>query len=60
MRKSRVSDKILLFTDVKDCDIIIVLDEGKIVDMGKHDHLLENCIEYKEISDSQMGGAFVE
>ncbi len=47
-------------SSVKDCDMIIVLDEGKIIGMGKHDHLLDTCIEYKEISDSQMGGAFVE
>ena len=47
-------------SSVKDCDIIIVLDEGKIIGMGKHNDLLENCEEYREISESQMGGAFVE
>ncbi len=47
-------------SSVKDCDIIIVLDEGKIIGIGEHSRLLENCPEYKEISDSQMGGAFVE
>ncbi len=47
-------------SSVKDCDTIIVLDEGRIIGMGKHEHLLDTCIEYKEISDSQMGGAFVE
>jgi len=47
-------------SSVKDCDMIIVLDEGKIIGMGKHEHLLDTCVEYKEISDSQMGGAFVE
>ncbi|MEE0946570.1 MAG: ABC transporter ATP-binding protein [Acutalibacteraceae bacterium] len=45
---------------VKDCDLIIVLDEGKIIGMGTHSQLLENCKEYREINDSQMGGAFVE
>ena len=43
-----------------DCDTVIVMDEGKIIGMGTHGHLLETCPEYKEISDSQMGGAFVE
>ena len=47
-------------SSVKDCDLIIVIDEGKIIGMGKHENLLENCVEYKEISQSQMGGAFVE
>ena len=47
-------------SSVKDCDLILVLDEGKILGMGRHEHLMETCPEYKEISDSQMGGAFVE
>ncbi len=47
-------------SSVKDCDIIMVLDEGKIIGIGKHEFLLNSCPEYKEISDSQMGGAFVE
>ena len=39
-----------------------VIDEenGEIIGAGDHDYLLSNCAEYKEISDSQMGGAFVE
>ena len=47
-------------SSVKDCDLIIVLEEGEIIGIGKHDYLMENCVPYKEISDSQMGGAFVE
>lgn len=47
-------------SSVKDCGLIIVLDDGKIIGIGDHEHLLETCPEYKEISDSQMGGAFVE
>ena len=47
-------------SSVKDCDTVIVMDEGKIIGMGTHGHLLDTCPEYKEISDSQMGGAFVE
>ena len=47
-------------SSVKDCDLILVLNEGKIISMGDHEHLLENCEEYREISDSQMGGAFVD
>ena len=47
-------------SSVKDSDLIIVLDEGKIIGIGKHEDLLTSCAEYREISDSQMGGAFVE
>lgn len=47
-------------SSVKDSDLILVLDEGKIIGMGKHEDLLASCAEYREISESQMGGAFVE
>ena len=47
-------------SSVKNCDLILVLEQGEIIGAGSHGHLLENCAEYKEISDSQMGGAFVE
>lgn len=47
-------------SSVKDCDLILVLEQGEIIGAGNHDYLLKNCTEYKEISDSQMGGAFVE
>lgn len=47
-------------SSVKDCDMILVLDEGQIIGMGTHEELLSDCIEYREISESQMGGAFVE
>lgn len=47
-------------SSVKNCDQILVLDEGRIIGQGTHEELLESCVEYREISDSQMGGAFVE
>ena len=47
-------------SSVKDCTLIIVLEEGSVKGMGTHDELILSCPEYKEISDSQMGGAFVE
>ena len=39
---------------IKDADKIIVLDEGRIVGMGKHKYLLDNCEIYKEIALSQL------
>ena len=47
-------------SSVKDCNLILVLDDGKIIGSGSHDHLLATCSEYREISDSQMGGAFID
>ncbi len=47
-------------SSVKDCDLILVLDEGRIIGAGKHEDLLTSCAEYREISKSQMGGAIVE
>ena len=47
-------------SSVKNCDLILVLEDGKIIGKGTHEQLLESCQEYQEISESQMGGAFVE
>ena len=47
-------------SSVKSCDLILVLDEGRVIGRGKHEDLLENCAEYRQISDSQMGGAFLD
>ncbi|MBR3918933.1 MAG: ABC transporter ATP-binding protein [Clostridia bacterium] len=47
-------------SSVKNCNLILVIDEGKIIGSGTHEELLANCPEYKEISDSQMGGAFID
>ena len=47
-------------SSIKNCDLILVLDEGKIIGKGSHEELIKTCAAYKEISDSQMGGAFVD
>ncbi len=45
---------------VMNSDLILVLDEGEIIGAGTHRELLDSCEVYREISESQMGGAFVE
>lgn len=35
-------------------DKIIVLDEGKIAGIGTHEQLLESCVQYREIAESQL------
>lgn len=47
-------------SSVMNSDLILVLDEGEIIGAGTHAELLEQCEVYREISESQMGGAFVE
>lgn len=39
---------------IMDADTIIVLDEGKMVGMGKHNELIQSCAVYKEIALSQL------
>lgn len=39
---------------IMDADRIVVLDEGRVVGMGKHPELMENCEVYREIYHSQM------
>lgn len=39
------------------CDHIYVLDRGRVVGAGTHAELLETCPIYREICDSQLGGA---
>ena len=41
-------------------DLIIVLEEGEIIGMGNHQDLLNTCEVYKEISESQIGGSFID
>lgn len=45
---------------VKNCDLILVLDNGKIIGSGTHNELMDSCVEYREISNSQLGGALVD
>lgn len=38
---------------VKDCDLILVLEGGKIIGKGKHGELMESCPAYRETFESQ-------
>ena len=41
-------------SSVMEADKILVMEEGRIVGMGRHEELLQNCTPYQEIYDSQM------
>ena len=47
-------------SSVMHADLILVLEGGKIIGRGTHEELMENCAVYREISDSQLGGAILE
>jgi ATP-binding cassette subfamily B protein len=44
-------------SSVKDADRIIVMDEGKINDIGTHEQLMNRCAIYQEVYNSQQKGA---
>ncbi|MFA5562155.1 MAG: ABC transporter ATP-binding protein [Eubacteriales bacterium] len=43
-------------SSIKHADHILVLDDGKVIGQGTHEHLLANCPSYAEIARVQMGG----
>ncbi len=47
-------------SSIKSCDMILVLEDGCVIGKGTHEELLRSCAEYREISDSQMGGAILD
>ncbi|OXM82813.1 ABC transporter ATP-binding protein [Paenibacillus rigui] len=42
-------------TSVMDADQIVVMDQGRIVGLGKHEELMGSCKVYQEIFQSQVG-----
>ena len=39
-----------------EADMIVVLDDGHIADVGTHEELLARCAIYREVHDSQTKG----
>ena len=53
------STKIIIaqrISSVKDADMIVVMDDGRITGVGTHDSLLSSNTEYQEIYNSQISG----
>ena len=53
------STKIIIaqrISSVKDADMIVVMDDGKITGIGTHDELMQSNVEYQEIYNSQISG----
>jgi len=47
-------------SSIMHADLILVMEDGIVTGSGTHEELLASCPLYKEISDSQMGGALLE
>lgn len=47
-------------SSIKNCDHILILEEGHIHASGTHDTLMEDCALYQSIYESQMGGALFD
>ena len=45
---------------VMDADLILVLDDGKIVGSGRHEELLSSCDIYREVYESQQEGVSID
>ena len=43
-------------SSIRTADLILVLDDGRVVGMGKHEELLASCEVYREIHESQFKG----
>lgn len=39
---------------IRDADLILVLDDGKVVGQGTHQELLKSCEVYRQIALSQL------
>ena len=42
-------------SSLRHADLILVLDDGKIISAGTHEALMESCEEYRSIAMTQMG-----
>ena len=42
-------------SSIRHANLILVLEDGKVADMGTHGELMENCPVYREIHESQFG-----
>lgn len=47
-------------SSIRHADLILVVENGRLLASGTNDELMAGCPLYKEIADSQMGGALLE
>lgn len=57
--KHRQASKIIIaqrISSIKDADLILLIDEGRLIAKGTHESLLENSNMYRQIASYQLGG----
>ena len=47
-------------TSVMDADMILVLDDGRVVGQGNHEQLMDSCEIYREVYESQQEGVSID
>ena len=47
-------------TSVMDADLILVLDDGRVVGQGTHAQLMDSCAIYREVYESQQEGVSID
>ncbi|NLE12664.1 MAG: ABC transporter ATP-binding protein [Clostridiales bacterium] len=58
LREYTASTKVIVaqrVSSIKHADIIIVLDDGRVIGQGRHEELMKTCDSYREIAETQMG-----
>ena len=42
------------FSTILNCDKIFFVDNGKVIDSGTHEQLLERCLQYRKLYESEI------
>ncbi len=62
-RYAKDSTKVIVaqrVSSIMSSDLILVMDRGRVIASGNHEELYGSCDIYREIADSQMGGAILD
>lgn len=42
------------FSTILNCDKIFYIEDGKVIDSGKHEELLNRCHQYKKLYEAEL------
>ena len=55
LARNHRSTTTVMISSVRHADLILVLDDGRVIGEGTHEELMASCSEYRLIADTQMG-----